>query len=116
MSLFNKYKRNCKRRCRSWFSGLPDVERACINRCRTGNTEFARDEFLCGGEGLDERQIILAYGFDPCPDNATTFEDAVDPLGERAQAGIDLRQYQDVFVVLGALIVLGLVTLVVIIK
>lgn len=90
------------------------MERACINLCKTGRTEFSREDFLCGGEGLDERQIILAYGYDPCPDNQTTFENTVDPLGERAQASRDLREYQDVFVILGALVFVAMVSLVVI--
>lgn len=114
MGLFNfcKEKCKCRRRCRSWFSLMPEVERGCRNRCNSGDTEFKKQDYLCGGD-VDEELLIIAYGYDPC-EGGVGIEDVLDPLDTAGDEARDLERYQPVLVVGGALLFLAIIAMVVI--
>ena len=49
---------------------------ACKAACK-GDNSLGRDEFLCSGNYLDQQNIILQYGYDPCLNDSVTFEDTL---------------------------------------
>ncbi|MEO0339502.1 MAG: hypothetical protein AAF242_09825 [Bacteroidota bacterium] len=105
--LFNGHKTQCKRRCKSWFSLQPDLERACKNLCKSGRTKFNKEEFLCQEGIVDEEVIMLAYGYDPC-EGGLEMEEVLDPLDSQGQVGRDIQQYRGILLAGGLLLVLAL--------
>lgn len=90
----------CQTRCKSWFSGMPDVERSCKNGCKT-NTELTKDEFLCSNNYIEESLLIARYGYDPCPGRGATLESYLDPLGDRSREDVKNEQLSELAVILG---------------
>ena len=115
MSLFSGHKTQCRRRCKSWFSLQPDIERACKNLCKTGRTEFTKDEFLCKEGVLDEEVLILAYGYDPCEGGAS-IEDVLDPLDSRGEEDRDFERYKGVIGIGAGLLVLAIIAMIIILR
>ena len=115
MSLFNGHKTQCRRRCKSWFSLQPEVERACINLCKTGRTEFSKDEFLCKDGNLDEELLILAFGYDPC-EGGSTIDDVLDPLDTRGDADRNLERYKGIIGIGAGLVALAIIAMIVILR
>lgn len=112
MGLFCGKKCECKRRCKSWFSGMPSLEDACKNACKSNKT-LDKNGFLCSGDYVDQRNIILQYGFDPCIDDDIDFGDTL--AGQAAgQSGEQWQQLQPIFLGLAVLIAASLIILYVI--
>ncbi len=114
MSLFCSHKCQCRRRCKSWFSLTPEVEKGCRKLCGTGKTEFTKEDYLCGGY-QDEELLILAYGYDPCQ-GGVTMQDVLDPLDSAGDEQRDFERYQDVLIVGAALVFVAIIALVVILN
>lgn len=107
------HKRECRKRCDSWFSLELELKDGCRSLCNSGRTEFfTPEEYLCSGEGPGEAAVIRRYGYDPCKGTAYEIEDFVDPVGERARQDIREQEnralFQDVLIVAGVLIVFAL--------
>lgn len=115
MSLFNGHKTQCRRRCGSWFSLTPEVERSCRKLCNTGRTEFTKEEFLCKEGVIDEELLIMAFGYDPC-EGGIGIEDVLDPLDTAGDEQRDFDRYKDVLVVGAALVVLAIISMIVILR
>ena len=105
-----------KRRCKSWFSLTPEVERACVKQCQSGNTEFTKDDFLCKSGSVDEPAFILAYGYDPCPNSGYDVLDVLDPGDTAGDEQRDFDRYKDVLVVGAAIVVLAIISMIVILR
>jgi hypothetical protein len=103
----NCRKYDCKQRCKSWFSGLDELERQCKNACKGDDRTFTKDEFLCSGKWVDDQNVILQYGYDPCPNRGASVEDTLDPLGDRAREDERLKKILPVFVALLVLAAAG---------
>ena len=73
MGLFCGKTCQCKRRCKSWFSGTDSLLDACKAACK-GDNSLTRERFLCSGNYVDQQNIILQYGYDPCLNDDVTFE------------------------------------------
>lgn len=114
MGLFCGKKCKCRRRCKSWFSLMPEVERGCRKRCGSGDISFAKQDYLCGGD-VDEQLLIMAYGYDPCS-GGVELEDVLDPLNSAEQGQRDYERYKDVLVIGAALLFIGIVAAVVILS
>jgi len=97
----------CKNRCKGWFSGQDDLERACKNACKV-TTSFSKDDFLCSGEWVDDGNVILAYGYDPCLGSGREAEEILDPLGNRDREEQRLKQIIPIVVALIVLVAAGL--------
>ncbi len=106
MDLFCGKKCRCKQNCKSWFGLQPDLERACVNACKS-NSGLSRDEFLCSGKYIDEEVLIGAYGYDPC-EGGVSIEDYLDPLGDRENDKEKLKSLMPVYIGLGILILVGI--------
>lgn len=100
----------CQRRCKSWFSGMPDVERSCKNACKN-NTELSKDEFLCSGNYIEEALLIARYGYDPCPNQGLDVPTYLDPLQDRPREDVKNAQLKEVAVILGIVAGAGLLIL-----
>lgn len=79
----------CKRRAKSWFAGMPDLTDAAIAACKD-NKGLSREEFLCSGKYVDQRNVILKFGFDPCLGDDIDFGDTI--AGQAA--GEDDQQWE----------------------
>ena len=107
-----KKRRLCRRRCNSWFSLQPEVKLGCRARCNAGDTEFAKQDYLCGGD-VDEQLLIMAYGYDPC-EGGVSLQDVIDPLDTAGAGERNFEQYQDVLVVGAAILFIAIIGMVVI--
>lgn len=82
LCLRKKHVCRCQNRCESFFPSAPELAQGCKSLCRTGRTEFSRDEYLCS-EYVPESEVIRRYGFDPCFGTDVTVQSYADPVGER---------------------------------
>ena len=98
MGLFCYSTCQCQRKCKGWFGAMPDTERQCKNACKT-NGFLTKDEFLCSGNWINQQVVFAAYGFDPCPNDGTTIDGYLDPLGDREQDNAELEKVIDIFLV-----------------
>lgn len=89
---------DCRQRCKAWFGGMDELERACKGRCNGDSTSFTKDDFLCSGNWVDDANIILAYGYDPCPGSGSSAEDVLDPLGDRKREDERLKQIKPIVI------------------
>jgi len=103
-------RQKCKDRCRSWFSGMPEVERACKNLCKD-NSSFEKNEFLCSGKYYDHTLLIPKYGIDFCPDVGIGLDEFLDPLQDRKREDEQVGQYSNVLGVGAVLVVIALFVL-----
>lgn len=110
VSASTKERRDCQRRCKSWFSGMPDVERSCINACKT-NAKLTKDEFLCSGNYIEEALLVARYGYDPCPGQGVDVETFLDPLGDRPREDAKNKQLSEVAIILAVVAVAALIIL-----
>lgn len=110
MGLFCGKKCRCQRRGKSYFSGQPDLERAFSKAC-DGNTDLERDDFLCSGKYMDQRAIILNYGYDPCVGDNITVQNVLDPTNQRDENNADFKSSLPVIGVIGGLIAVGIIVL-----
>ena len=99
---------DCRQRCKGWFGGMDELERACKGRCNGDSTSFSKEDFLCSGQWVDDGNIILAYGYDPCPNSGRTTEEILDPLGDRAREDERLKTVIPIVLALIVLIAAGL--------
>lgn len=84
---------------------MPDLVDAAKAACK-GNSGLSREEFLCSGRYVDQRNVILKFGFDPCLEDEIDFEDTI--AGQ--EAGADEEQWERLKPIvygLGILIVLA---------
>ena len=115
VSIGNKERTACRRRCKSWFSGMPDVERSCINACKS-NTRLTKEEFLCSGNYVVEALLIARYGYDPCPGKGLSLSGYFDPLEDRPREDEKNRQMKDIAIILAILAAAGVIVLFVTLK
>lgn len=110
MGLFCGRKCECRRRCKSYFSDTPDLERGCSKAC-SDNWGLNREYYLCSGKYIDQQQFMLAYGYDPCPNDNITLTDVLDPTDsfERNQENID--NLKPVFLGLGLVVLISIIAL-----
>jgi len=60
----------CKKRCKSWFTGMDDVLKMCKNACSASADELqSRDDFLCSGKYINDDRILAQYHIDGCSTN-----------------------------------------------
>lgn len=112
MGLFCGKKCQCKRDCKSWFSGMPSLVKSCKNACK-GNKTLGKDDFLCSGNYVDQRNVILQFGYDPCMNDDIGFEDTL--AGQASgQSGEQWDRLKPIFLGLGVLIITSLIILYVI--
>lgn len=109
MSLFCGKKCECRRRGKGYFSGLPELERGFGKACDS-NTNISREEYLCSGQWVDQKQVMMMYGYDPCP-NGASWLDFADPGNSREENNQDFAESQPIFIGLGVLIVAALLVL-----
>lgn len=104
----------CKRRCKSYFPGIPTLEDACKKAC-SDNKNLDRDTFLCSGRYVDQRTVILGLHYDPCLGDNIGFEDTVSGqiAGENERTWERLRP---VFLVLALLLIAAMAIIYVIRK
>ncbi|MEL6660802.1 MAG: hypothetical protein AAFY48_08795 [Bacteroidota bacterium] len=76
---------------------------SCKAACK-GNSRLTKDNFLCSGNYVDQQNIILQYGYDPCLDDAITPEST---LGIEDQ----WAKMQPVLIILGLILIGALVIL-----
>lgn len=100
---------DCKERCKSWFALQPELEKACKNACKS-NSSLEQQDFLCSGKYVSEQVIMLAYGYDPCA-GGVTMDDVLDPTGSMEYEAEKLDKLGNTFILLGALIAVGLAVL-----
>lgn len=110
MSLFCGDKCKCKRRGKGYFSGLPELERGFGKACDS-NSNISKEEYLCSGLWVDQGQVMLMYGFDPCPKSGSSMIDILDPLKSREENNQDFQESQPIFIGIAVLIVAGLLIL-----
>lgn len=99
---------DCKNRCKSWFTASPELEVACRGRCDSNDTSFTKENFLCSGDWIDDRDVIALYGYDPCPKSGGTIDEVLDPLGDRAREDERLQQIMPLAIAIVVLIAAGL--------
>lgn len=110
MSLFCGDKCKCQRRGKSYFSGMPELARGFGKAC-DGNQNITKDEYLCSGKFIDQAQVMLMYGYDPCAGTGPSWNEVLDPLATKQENNQDFSASTPIFVGLGALIIVGLVVL-----
>jgi hypothetical protein len=110
MSLFCGDKCKCTRRGKSYFSGLPELERGFSKACDS-NSKITKEEYLCSGRYIDQAQVILMYGYDPCPNNGVTPAQVLDPLNTQKSSADAAKQAQPMYLGIGILIAVGLLIL-----
>lgn len=78
--------RDCKRKCKSWFSTNRELERSCKNACKNdANIRYGTaNDFLCSEYGANEEDVIAQFGYDPCLEKGMSVSDYLDPTGEKA--------------------------------
>lgn len=100
----------CKRRCKSWFSGKPDLERSCKNVCKS-HSGLEKEEFLCGGKYVSQEDYIIRYKTDPCPGDDITIPSVLDVMNDREREEQEWEDMQPVLLGIGLLIAAALVIL-----
>lgn len=108
-------RQECRNRCKSWFGQQPDLERQCSALCNN-NTSFSREDFLCSGQYVDQNVVILAYGYDPCPNSGPTVQNILDPLSDRQRQDEELEKFTPVLIGGGLLVLAALIILVTVIR
>jgi hypothetical protein len=109
MGLFCGDKCQCKRRCKSWFSGMPSMEDACKNACK-GNAALTKEGFLCSGQYVDQLNFLSQYGYDPCTGDDIDFDDTAAGMAA-GQSDEQWQRLQPILIGLGILIAAGLAVL-----
>lgn len=101
MGLFCGKKCQCKRRCKSYFPGVPTLEDACKKACDS-DKNLTRQHFLCSGRFVDQRTIMLGLHYDPCLGDDIGFEDTLagQLAGENERTWERLRPVLLILVVL----------------
>lgn len=107
MGLFCGKKCKCRRRCKSYFSEQPDLERACRKAC-SNDHGLNREKFLCSGKYIDEAQYILSYGHDPCPNSPITVEDVLDPTNSYEKEMAWFEEMKPIYLGIGIAILIAL--------
>lgn len=92
---------DCKERCKGWFAGQPELERACKNACKA-KSSLTKQDFLCSGNWVAQQIVFAAYGYDPCPGDEINIEDYFDPLDDRSREDEKRESLQPVIYVIGA--------------
>jgi len=110
MGLLCGRKCECRRRCKSYFSDMPDVERGCIKAC-SDNRDLSREDYLCSGQYIDQQQFMLSYGYDPCPNDGITMPDVLDPTNSFERGQKNISQLMPVFLGIGLVVVIGIIAL-----
>lgn len=87
---------------------MPQVKEACRAACNS-STSFGKEEFLCSGDYVDQQFVIGRYKYDPCPNDGTTLEEFLDPLGSRAQEAQKRQDFIPVIAALAAFLLAGLI-------
>lgn len=106
MGLFCGKTCKCKRRCKSYFPGIPPLEDACKNACKE-DSGLDRDSFLCSGRHADQQSVMLQLGYDPCLGDEIVFGDTL--AGQAVQQNAkQWHRLQPIMLLLGFLIVIGL--------
>lgn len=99
-------KLHCRQRCKGWFGAQPDILSACRGACNSGAYNLASaDEFLCGGNWVNEAVMFGAYGYDPCPNSGATLEGYLDPLGNKEEEKARQSSLMPIAIGLGLLVV-----------
>lgn len=101
MGLFCGKKCQCKRRCKSYFPGIPTLEDACKKACDS-DRNLNRDTFLCSGRFVDQRTVILGLQYDPCLGDDIGIDDTI--AGQVIQG--DVQQWEQLKPVLIGLFLL----------
>jgi hypothetical protein len=109
MSIFCGDRCKCKRRGKGYFSGMPELERGFGKAC-DAKPSLTREEYLCSGKFIDEAQVMLMYGFDPCS-GGKNWDQVLDPGNTREENNQDFQSSKPIFIGLGVLIVVGLLIL-----
>lgn len=111
------YQCKCKKKCKSFFPLAPELEKGCSNLCKTGRTEFTKEEYLCS-EYVPEPDVMRRYGYDPCPTSGITLQEYGDPFNDKArqdqQAEYERGLLEQVIIIGAGLLVLALIAFVII--
>ncbi|PHN06165.1 hypothetical protein [Flavilitoribacter nigricans] len=98
----------CRKRCKSFFPGQKTLRKGCESLCKTGFTDFGKEEYLCSGKYVDEAAVMLEFGYDPCLTSGPTIPDILDPTDTAGQAERNYERLEPVYIGLGLLIVIAL--------
>lgn len=98
----------CKKRCKSYFPSQKTLRKGCENLCKTGSTDFEKNQYLCSGKYVDEQAVMFEFGYDPCLASGPTIEETFDPTDTAGQAERNFERMQPVFIGLGVLILIAL--------
>lgn len=104
-------RRDCKNRCKIWFSAQPDLEKACKKACKDDHN-IDKDVFLCSGKYADAQVVMLSYGYDPCPGDEYNLANLLDPMGDRDRQDEEIERFQPVLIGGGLLILVALIILI----
>lgn len=109
MGLFCGKQCKCKNRCDSYFPGQPTLRDACREACKA-NKNLDRNTFLCSGNYVDQRAVMLSLGYDPCLGDDIGFEDTV--AGQLAGANERTwERLRPVFLIMALLLIASLAIL-----
>lgn len=88
---------------------MPELERGFTKACDS-NHRITREQYLCSGKYIDQKQVMLMYGYDPC-EGGPSWSEVLDPLATKEENNQDFESSTPIFIGIGALIVVGLVIL-----
>ena len=109
MGLFCGKVCKCKKRCKGAFPTNKALRKGCEAVCKT-DSNLDVTNYVCGGYGVSEQEIMLTFGYDPCKDGIG-LADVLDPLDSAGQAQAQQEEMKPIIfagigLVLVALIVL----------
>jgi len=114
MSIFCGKACKCTQKAKGFFPGQPDLQKGFRNAC-IANESLSKQDYMCGGKYVDERVVMLAYGYDPCAGGAS-IPDILDPTKSAEREDANIRQLTPLFIVLGVAVVIGLVAFIILSK
>lgn len=106
MSIFCGKTCKCTQKSKGFFPGQPDLQKGYRNAC-IGNNSLSKEDYLCSGKYVDEKVIMLAYGYDPCA-GGVNIGQVLDPTNSAEREQENLKQLTPLFIVLGVAVVVGL--------
>jgi len=106
MSIFCGKNCKCTQKSKGFFPGQPDLQKGYRNAC-IGNNGLTKQDYLCSGKYVDEKVIMLAYGYDPCAGGAS-IDQILDPTNSAEREQENLKQLTPLFIILGIAVVVGL--------